>query len=157
MPGKMRLPAQARELSRLTRELARCCQGKDEQIFGQFHLSTAEGRVLLCIADCTTTTPSAMADKLRLGRSRLTPLVESLVNKGLISRVESEQDRRVRTLKLTAAGTKCAQEATAFLNAFHEELLRCFNSNERHALLESLTQLQDAIEVTREKMAETIG
>jgi DNA-binding MarR family transcriptional regulator len=153
MAAKSRLAAQADHLSRLTRELARCCQAKDEQIFGQFGLSSAEGRVLLCVAEGGKATPSAVAEQLHLGRSRLTPLVASLVRKGFLTHTEPVQDRRVRALALTGSGQKTAQEVLNFQISFHEELLRNFDVDERRQLLEVLDHLHEVIEISREKIA----
>jgi len=148
------LQRQAQHLSQLTRDLARCCQSKEEQIFARFNLSPAEGRVLLVMAEDEPTTASAIADKLGLGRSRLTPLVDGLVQKGFVRRKESAADRRVRTMTLTATGRKVARQATSFQITFHETLLRQFSSDEREQLLNGLAQLHDAIEKLRRKITD---
>lgn len=146
------LQQQAQHLSQLTRDLARCCQSKEEQIFARFGLTPAEGRVLLVMAENEPTTASATADELGLGRSRLTPLVDGLVHKGFLKRVESASDRRVRTMTLTATGRKVARQATSFQITFHETLLRQFSPDEREQLLNGLAQLYDAIERLRTKI-----
>jgi DNA-binding MarR family transcriptional regulator len=153
MPNERQLSVQADRLSRLTRELSRCCQGKEEQIFGAFDLSTAEGRVLLSVADCPAPcTPSALAERLNLGRSRLTPLVENLVHKGFLSRAEHTADRRVRELTLTAQGAQIAGQVTDYQISFHENLLRRFATDERLELLAVLDNLHKAIEEQRETL-----
>ena len=148
------LTAQATQLSQMTRELSRCCQTKEEQIFGRFNLSSAEGRVLLVIADLGSSTPSAVAERLGLGRSRLTPLVDGLVEQGLLTRTESAADRRVRTLELTPAGRTAAREVTSYQTLFHEELLRRFSPEERRHMLNTLDQLHGAIEELRAKLGD---
>jgi DNA-binding MarR family transcriptional regulator len=147
-----RLTEQALQLSRLTRDLSRCCQAKEEQLFGKFELSTAEGRVLLTVADGGPSTASALAEKLGLARSRLSPLVDSLVRKEFLSRVELTTDRRVHTLSLTPSGQRIAQEVTAYQISFHESLLRRFKNTERRELLETLDLLHTAIEDQRGKL-----
>lgn len=148
------LTVQASQLSQMTRDLSRCCQTKEEQIFGRFNLSSAEGRVLLVIADGGGSTPSAVAERLGLGRSRLTPLVDGLVEKRLLTRTESTTDRRVRTLELTAEGQKVAREVTCYQTSFHEELLRRFSPEERQQMLNTLDQLHGAIEELRAKLGD---
>lgn len=148
------LTSQATQLSQMTRDLARCCQTKEEQIFGKFHLSSAEGRVLLVIADGGSSTPSAVAEQLGLGRSRLTPLVDGLVEKKLLTRTESSTDRRVRTLELTPEGETAAQEVTSYQTSFHQELLRRFSPDERRHLLQTLDQLHGAIEDLRSRLGD---
>jgi DNA-binding MarR family transcriptional regulator len=149
---KSSLTEQALLLSQLTRNLARCCQVKEEQIFGKFNLTTTEGRVLLEVAEgpCTA---SELADRMNLVRSRLSPLVESLVGKGLLLRVDSEKDRRVHNLSLTASGQAIALDATAFQISFHEQLLKRFEVTRRRDLLNSLDELHSAIEDLRSLIA----
>ena len=144
---------QAVALSLLTRELSRCCQTKEEQIFAKFDLSSAEGRMLLAIADSGPITPSGVADLLGLGRSRLTPLADHLVQKGLLSRTESASDRRVRTLALTPAGRDAARAALDYQITFHEQLLKMFAPDERQRMLASLDQLHGAIEKMRTRIS----
>jgi DNA-binding MarR family transcriptional regulator len=146
------LHEQAAELASLTRDLARCCLAKEEQIFGRFGLPVTAGRVLLAAAETGSSSPSELADKLSLGRSRLTPLVELLVKKGLVQRAESQDDRRVRDLTLTEAGAKVAQEVTDFHLAFHETLLQRYDATERERLLSVLKNFHTIIEEVRGEM-----
>jgi DNA-binding MarR family transcriptional regulator len=155
MTTKPQLSQQANRLSRLTRDLSRCCQSKEEQIFSRFGLSVAEGRTLSAVAEGEWATPSKLARALGLGRSRLTPVVDSLVRKQLLSRTELPNDRRVRTLALTAAGQKAAREVNAFQTSFHEELLKRFSAEQRGHLLTVLTKLHDAIEDLRSRIGST--
>jgi DNA-binding MarR family transcriptional regulator len=147
------LQIQAQHLSQLTRDLARCCQSKEEQIFAKFNLSSSEGRVLLVMAEHEPTTASATAEELGLGRSRLTPLVDGLVHKGFLKRAESTSDRRVHTMTLTAAGRRVARQIINFQFTFHETLLRKINPSKREQLLNGMAQLRDAIEKLRRKIA----
>jgi DNA-binding MarR family transcriptional regulator len=144
---------QAEQLARLTRDLSRCCQTKEEQIFARFGLSPADGRVLLVIAEGVVATPSHVAAELKLGRSRLTPLVESLVEKGLLERREEDRDRRVRRLMLTPQGQRIALQVTDFQREFHTSLLQKFNLGERGELLTVLQHLHDAIEDLRDTIS----
>jgi MarR family transcriptional regulator, lower aerobic nicotinate degradation pathway regulator len=144
------LAVQADRLSHLTHDLSLCCQSKEEQIFAKFGLSVAEGRVLQAVANTGASNPSDVARALTLGRSRLTPLVVGLVNKKLLKRAESEEDRRVRTLTLTPAGRKVAREVTDFQITFHENLLLRFASEEREHLFGVLNRLHGAIEELKE-------
>jgi DNA-binding MarR family transcriptional regulator len=139
---KQDLTNQADVLAHITRELAQCCTAKENEIFGQFGLSTSEGHVLIAIADGTTS-PSGLAEQLGVVRSRITPLAQSLVHKGFLQRLESANDRRVRDLKLTDEGHGAAKEAKSYRLNFHTRLLEKFASDERARLLEMLEHLHD--------------
>ncbi len=147
-----KLTAQATELSRLTRNLSRCCQAKEEELFAQFGLSCAEGRVLLSIADLGVANASAVAGQLAISKGRLTPLVDGLVRKGFLTRTPSVQDRRSNELIPTETGQEVSRMATQFQVTFHEELLRCFKAEERSDLLNMLEHLHSVIEESRSRL-----
>ena len=131
---------QADTLARLTRELAHCCMAKESEIFQKFGLSSSEGNALFVVADGATS-PSALAAKLGVVRSRITPLVQGLVDKEFLERSESQTDRRVRELKLTPKGEAVADDADQFRLGFHRRLLERFEEHERQHLFATLTQL----------------
>jgi DNA-binding MarR family transcriptional regulator len=143
------LTAQANRLSHLTHDLSQCCQAKEEQIFARFGLSLAEGRVLQAVAGGGAVSSTGVARTLNIVRSRLTPLVDGLAEKRFLKRMESEDDRRVRTLTLTVSGRKVARDVTDFQISFHESLLQKFEPAQREQLFEVLTQLHEAMEELR--------
>ena len=140
---------QALELARLTRDLSRCCRAKEEELLEKFGLTSSEGRVLLCLADHAMETASSIAEQLSVSRGRLSPLVENLVQKGLVTRTESAADRRSNTLELTVRGKDIAQAVTAYQVEFHENLLAHFRPEERTHILSMLDRLRNAIEELR--------
>jgi DNA-binding MarR family transcriptional regulator len=146
------LETQADQLVRLTRNLTKCCTGKDEQIFGSFGLPVAAGRVLLAIADTEVSSPSELAEQLDLGRSRLTALVDLLVQKGLLLRSESTDDRRVRDLTLSSAGLEIAQRVQEYHLSFHKALLQHYHADERDRLLSVLQDFFMVIQESRGKL-----
>jgi DNA-binding MarR family transcriptional regulator len=132
----------ASQLAHLTRELAQCCIAKESEIFGRFQLSTGEGSVLLSVAEGAQS-PSALAERLGVARSRITPLVQNLVERGFLQRSESQGDRRVRELRLTKEGERVAQDAEDYRLGFHQRLLEHFGESERKNLFRTLSQLHD--------------
>jgi len=124
---------------------------KESEIFNRFGLTIGEGKVLLAAAE-RSMSPSALAEELGVGRSRITPLVQSLVEKGFLERLESATDRRVRELTLTPAGEKAAADAENFRLGFHRRLLERFGEGERQDLLLVLRRLHDRMMEVRESM-----
>jgi len=82
----------------------------------------------------------------------MTPLVQSLVEKGFITRSESAADRRVRDLTLTESGRIIARQADAFRQTFHVHLLESFSVGERDDLLHTLQTLHDRIAAMRKDL-----
>ena len=149
--SRMRHPGgpQARELAALTRELSRCCLDKEERICRTFGLHAAEGRVLAAIHGEQLHTASELADRLRIGNSRLTPLIDRLAKKGLLTRAESGDDRRVRRLELTESGLSVAQRMQTFETHLHQQLLAKFPAGERPVLMDTLQHLKAAMDEIR--------
>jgi len=141
---------QAGLLGSLTRALSECCAGKEAEIFGRSGLSAAEGHLLLTVAEQQAISPSAAAQKLGVARSRLTPLAQSLVEKGFLTRAVSKQDRRAHSLKLTPSGAAAARNVSEFRQRFHARLLESFPPLDRDRLLKALADLHERMSALRE-------
>jgi len=144
---------QAGTLAHLTRELAHCCVAKEMEIFRRFGLSTGEGNALLAIADGAGS-PSTLAEQLGVVRSRISPLVQNLVNKEFLVRAESVVDRRVKELKLTRRGEQVALDADRYRLGFHQRLLERFDEKERKLLFATLSRLYERMTEVRRGMKE---
>lgn len=141
----------AAELAELTHSLSRCCTAKDIETFAQFGLSIAEGQFLLVLAERGPVLPSIAAEVLGVCRSRVTPLSQGLIDRGLVARRESAEDRRAKTLSLTPKGRQVSAAAADYRMQFHQRLLERFGESERQRVLETLADLRDKMtEVRRE-------
>ena len=58
-----------------------------------------------------------MSDRLQVHRASVTNVVDRLVDKGLVERVQHAHDRRAILAKITPRGRDTAEEATRLLNA----------------------------------------
>ncbi|MFZ5433224.1 MAG: MarR family winged helix-turn-helix transcriptional regulator [Calditrichota bacterium] len=134
---------QAELLASLTKNLAHCCVSKEVEIFHRYGLSASEGHLLLAVSEAGEIAPSVVAERLGVGRSRLTPLAQGLVEKGFLTRRESTMDRRMRDLTLTAHGQTAAKAAAEFRLNFHARLLESFPDPVRQRLIETLNVLHD--------------
>jgi DNA-binding MarR family transcriptional regulator len=142
-------------LATLTRSLADCCVGKEAEIFGRYGLSAAEGHLLLMVAEQGALSPSTAAEKMHVARSRLTPLAQSLVEKGFLMRAAMKEDRRGHELKLTSAGITAARGAAQFRHEFHTRLLESFPPSDRERLIGVLEELHDRMHALRAEMNTT--
>ena len=152
-----KLIEQADVLAGLTRDLSHCCVSKESEIFARYGLSAGEGHLILIVADEGSISPSIVAARLGVSRSRLTPLAQSLVEKGYLDRAESADDRRVRDLSLTPQGKKAAREAAQFRRDFHVRLLTSFSEGGRTQLIESLRLLHERMTSLRCEILESNG
>jgi DNA-binding MarR family transcriptional regulator len=58
-----------------------------------------------------------MSDRLQVHRASVTNVVDRLVDKGLVERVQHAHDRRAILARITPSGRDTAEEATRLLNA----------------------------------------
>lgn len=145
-------PEQAQVLAGLTQDLALCCLGKEVEIFAQYGLSSSEGHVLLMLSEEGQVTPSHLAARQSVSRSRITPLVKSLVECGFVTRAEARHDRRVRNLTLTSRGQEVANSAARYRLDFHAHLLERFAESDRQQLLSTLSILHQRIRELRDAL-----
>ncbi len=143
---------QARELSALTRALSHCCLDKEERICKSFGLHAAGGRVLATVLREGSITPSEVADRLGIGNSRVTPIIDGLLRKGLVIRTEGVDDRRTRRVSLTERGREIAISLQDFETDLHQRLLGHFPVARRKELLESLRELREAMDEIRQSI-----
>lgn len=143
------------DFSNLTRELFRTYQAQEEQVFGRYGVAVAEGRVLLALLEPGPSKATDLAGSLGCTKSRLSPLIERLAQKGLINRRESESDRRIRTLTLTLEGERIARAVREFEDHVHDELLAAFKGAEREQLVEALGRLNRVMHELRDKLRDS--
>lgn len=143
---------QAAILSEVTGSLAHCCAAKEIELYSRFNLSPTEGQLLLLISDRQPALPSTVAASMGVVRSRITPLVQALCEKGLLHRNEGAFDRRTRMLTLTDTGKLAARQAKELRLNFHARLLTKFPPAERERLLSMLELLRERMMDTRREL-----
>jgi DNA-binding MarR family transcriptional regulator len=84
-----------------------------------------------------------LATAIGYDKSRLIPLLDGLVEDGLVVREQDPADRRNRLVRLTPAGEARLVAVRADIRAMEDELLAEFTAAERRSLLGILTRLAD--------------
>lgn len=90
------------------------------------------------------TTPSQVAELTHLTRGAVSKLLERLLQKGLMTRTESKEDRRYQDIQLTAAGRKLVPQLAALADQNDEEFFSSLSANERAQLTRILKKLAEA-------------
>lgn len=70
----------------------------------EFELSAAQAKVLMALQPDTAAPMRELAERLGSDPSNLTGLIDKLETRGVVRRVPSVEDRRVKTLRLTEDG-----------------------------------------------------
>ena len=104
-------------------------------------VTVAEWVVLREMYSADSIAPSELAERTGLTRGAISKLAERLLNKKLITRTYSTEDRRWQTLALTAAGRRLVPHLAKLADANDEEFFACLTERERDALFSTLKKL----------------
>jgi DNA-binding MarR family transcriptional regulator len=100
--------------------------------------------VLAMLAEGARETQATIAAALDLDPSRLVTLLDSLEERGLISRQRDPHDRRRHAVSITPEGKRHLQRLRAIVKQLEAEFFAALDSDERRAFHESLTRLAGA-------------
>jgi DNA-binding MarR family transcriptional regulator len=88
------------------------------EIFTPLDITTQHYAILMSVRHNPGCQPSALSALLNITPNNLVPHIDGLVTRGYMRRTSSSRDRRVKHLRLTAAGEEFAQ----LLREKHEEV-----------------------------------
>ena len=110
-----------------------------------YDLTVSESRCLtaMLFENCMST--GDLAEKMCVAKSRITRIVDGLVRKGLVSRMENKNDRRVILLKLTQKGRKIAEEQAEFMLQLHKEVLENLPQKQTDSVISMLESLSKSM------------
>jgi MarR family transcriptional regulator for hemolysin len=87
-----------------------------------------------------------LAHSLAVEDPTMVTMIDRLVKAGLVSRVLSESDRRVKLVVLTKAGTQLYAKVKTEADAFRKELLGKIDRKKLQSVTELLESLQEVVE-----------
>lgn len=134
------------ELSREGRGLARLLTEERVQPFLGLDLTLSQLKTLLLVASGMAHTGRELADRLRVSAPSVSAGVDRLVELGYLSRAESANDRRVKTLAPTRRGSDLYNEIVDH-RAASDELLMTLDPDDLAALVRGISALRRAAQV----------
>ena len=87
---------------------------------------------------------SALSRELGISHSAITQIADRLERSHMVERVSETEDRRVKTLRLTAEGREAMRLRRERRKRRVSEVLGCLDPDSRRAVLEALNMLLDA-------------
>lgn len=111
-------------------------------------LSSAQYRMLFQLADGAEAS-TTLARKLEVSAPSVTAVVDGLVNRGLILRSHSEQDRRKVSLELTDEGRKVLAEADESVAERLMQVASYVSEDQARELIEDLSLWAAALDARR--------
>ena len=97
-------------------------------------------------------TVKRIAQRLEVAKSRVTVIIQGLIDKGLVDRTEDPQDSRIKLISLTSLGIKKSQEITDFKISLHKKILTHMVPEERKSIISYLEILRSTMEAVKETM-----
>jgi DNA-binding MarR family transcriptional regulator len=118
---------------------------RTEWPFDDVTLSLPECMTLLALAEHGELTQQAVADVLRVDKSRASRLGSGLEERGWIERVRDPANRRVYRIRLTTEGERVAGRVAAAMHERHAAVFDAMSAAERAALATGLAGLTRAL------------
>jgi long-chain acyl-CoA synthetase len=150
-----RLPAAAGLRVATGRTVARL--GRQVEIaLAKVDLTTAQYRALVQLAEGAEAS-SSLAAKLAVSRPSVTAVVEGLVQRGLVDRRHSDEDRRRVSVSLTEPGRQVLAEADQVVSEKLTELLAVLSARQAEQAVNGITQWGKAMDANRARKRATEG
>jgi DNA-binding MarR family transcriptional regulator len=143
---------QATRLKSLIEEISFCCQERLVILSNKFDLTSAEFRSLLLFKNERYLTVTSIAQKLEVAKSRVTKILEGLLKKRMIQRIDDPEDARVKLISLTPIGQKKTKEIDEFMTDMHHNLVMTLKPEDRKSVLLSLEVLRASMESVKERL-----
>jgi DNA-binding MarR family transcriptional regulator len=89
------------------------------------------------------TSPSVVAEITGLTRGAVSKLIDRLLRKELVTRAESQEDRRFQNIQLTPKATKLLPKLAKIADENDKTFFSHLSQSERNLLLKTLTQLTE--------------
>lgn len=146
------LKYQTLRLQDLIQEIVKCCQDRKLYESQKFGLPYAELNCLMKFYGERYLTVKGISQKLDVAKSRVTKIVNGLIEKGMVEQINDPKDARIRLISLTLAGQRKLEEIDAFLKELHRKILLQMDHDERKKMLSYLELLRSAMEAVKEQL-----
>jgi DNA-binding MarR family transcriptional regulator len=146
MTKTQKLQTQAERMQQLTKELLRRYQMRDRNEITCCGITVSQCYALDALGEHGEMAMIELAGKLYLDKSTATRAIDPLVERGLVQRRFSEQDRREILVSLTPAGAKLHNEIIAHLQASQRQILERIPLQRREDILAALEILSSAMQ-----------
>lgn len=118
----------------------------------RFGLPNAELRCLMLFERQRYLTPKRIAHKLNVVKSRVTSIVNKLLKKKFIQKIQDPEDLRITLLSTTNLGSRKINEIREFQNFIYNQMLSQMAPEQRKAMMTNLNLLKASMETLKELM-----
>jgi DNA-binding MarR family transcriptional regulator len=143
---------QVQQLEELVSRLFQCCQERIQYQSDRFGLPDAELRCLMLFERERYLTPKSIAHKLNVVKSRVTSIVNKLLGKKYLQKIQDPEDSRVTLLSTTAEGGRKVSEIREFQDYIYHQVLDQMAPEQRKTMMTNLNLLKASMESLKELM-----
>lgn len=143
---------QTERLQNVIGEIIGCCEDRHLYEAQKFGVPFAEVKVLLLFQGERYLTVKGIAKRLDLAKSRVTKIIDGLIDKGLVERISDPKDARVKLMSLTLQGQKKSAMIDDFHKEIHSKILLQLQPDERKQLILQLDVLRSAMESVKKQL-----
>ena len=143
---------QTMRLRDIIAEIIQCCDDRKSYESRKFGLPYSESKCLMLFLGERYLTVKGIAEKLDVAKSRVTTILDRLIEKRFVERIVDPKDARVKLISLTPKGKKKAEQLEDHQRQIHGRLLLEMNNEERKNVLSHLELLRTAMEAVKEQM-----
>lgn len=129
----------------LVYELRKKCILKDEAFFDSLKISQAEYNMFLCLRNCKHFNSYSVAEKMQLSLSRVSRIIDKMVNKDLLSRTTNKLDRRAIDIKMTSKGKDIMNKIVQYREELDANLISKLSGEDISEIKNCLAKLTTTI------------
>ena len=146
------LDYQSQRLQDLIEEVVHCCKERTVFLSKKFNIPEAELRCLMLFGEERYLTAKGISQKLDVAKSRVTKIINGLIQKGLVESTDDPKDARVKLIGLTQEGQRKSKELGAMVTDLHQKLLLEFEPEQRKMVISCLEVLRSSMEAVRNQL-----
>jgi len=136
----------AERLADLTFSLLQRCQEKEAWLAEEHGLFQAEFKCLRLFGSNETLNNTQISKRMKLSPSRLTRIIDGLVDRGYMKREIAQKDRRNMRVFLSRRGKILTNKLHKAFIEIHNEILQDIDVSQHEALIVAMEHLQLATE-----------
>jgi DNA-binding MarR family transcriptional regulator len=146
------LDYQSQKLEDLISEIVQCCKERTSFLSKKFDIPEAELRCLMLFGEERYLTAKGISQKLDVAKSRVTKIINGLVQKRLVESIDDPKDGRIKLIGLTTKGQKKSREISNVTKDLHQRLLLELELEQRKMVISCLEILRASMEAVKKEM-----
>lgn len=104
-------------------------------------LSILQYNALFIMKNDGILTMSELSNKMCISKQQLTPMVDKLIDNGLVERMTNEKDRRIINVKLSERGYNFLNDSKAEITEALKKRMEVFDKDEVNTLLKAIDDI----------------